>query len=1077
MSSRRKEMRKNRRIWAARGLIAAMLGLSFSTLSPYQTSAAQAFPTELSEPGIFYQDDVWEKLENNGEVIVSFPCVLDADISSPEDEDAYTFRLESRSDLTLTLESEYPCTMELLHQGQVIGSSSYLYSQILEPIGLEEGDYTVRIRPQEHVEESCYQLRITKQANRTKQPDYSEAHMAGTMFDPKSPFRMLNISKESEKNRGGNTMTAAHYLAHWQGPVNEAVMPYYDKGDLQEIPSDYIHYKKATPNFHTQNVFFLPPDRGDGSHMEHWKNAIMTYGAVNTIFLPFRACYSPGIQVSDIPWYEYEYFYAPPGYVDGETVPHAILIVGWDDTIAKENFRVTRQDEDGNVVEETMPQQDGAWICKNSYSGIYPDYFYVSYESGYFGIASFIPAAFAPPEQNDNYNHMYSNTAGGMIDGGTGNAGFLRGVQVFQNEGESELLRAVGFSVKYGEISYEIGVRIGDGPLERVKTGYLKYPGFYTARLDQGITIPAGSKFEIHVALSSNENKIVVFNTYMNVDGRINGVKEIPGKSYYYTGWEDESECMDASAKGEYPYICAYTYAPENQGITILDNREAPGEIEDDTHPEPGRATASDADRAMDSDADRTADPEPGLATSSDADRVVDSKMDRATASDADKSTDPETDMDYAESEDDAALFDDLLLIDQTETKEQSREEKALRIQKLQSSRDGAMPNEEADDIEVKPLNLHFPEKYDSRSLGLVTKSKNQGNSSLCWAFAAAGALETSYLRYGNQMIDYPKGLNIISEDAPIIDGTITLKLKKGEALPLNLMAMLYSDSQQFNPGTPQIYWEISGDLSSIQEGQQLSESGERITALEALAPGRVTVTAISMADVSLKASCHIEIMETAPAKVRIEPETLNLWMGETRQLKTTVESGEALTVIYTSDKPEIASVDKNGRVIALKPGKAVITAKAGDGQAVCTVYVSRPSSFDDGGGIWTVPAAPTPGPSLPDTVSGNWEQMGEQWRFKKADGTYAVSSWERIGGLWYYFKEDAFSAIGWRYDPAYQKWFFLETSGAMTVGWKEIEGKWYYFHTISDGEMGKMYTGERTPDGYMVGADGAWVP
>ena len=1156
MGDRLREIKKNSRAWTAGCLTVALLSLSVSTLCPYQVSASQAVPEPFGEDlpaaGISGSDDIWEKLESDGEVMVSFPSVIEAAISSPEDEDSYTFRLESRSDLTLSLESEYACAMELIHQGQVIGSSSRPYNQILEPTDLEEGMYTVRITPQEHVEASSYSLRISRQADRTKQPDYSEAHIAGTLFDPESPFRMINIQDESEKNRGGNPFMVVHYLSHWQGPVDEAVMPYYDKGDFQEKPSDYIHYKKATPNFHTQSAIFVPGFSEDGSHMEHWKNAIMTYGAVTTGFYT-SLCYRDKNEGSGEPYYDYEYFYAPEGWDYEKFSRHLSLIVGWDDTVEKENFRITKRDENGALVAETMPKRDGAWICKDSYSGILPDYYYVSYESRDFGMAAFTPTAFAPPEKNDNYNHLYSNTPGGMADGAIANEGFLRGVQVFQNEGESELLRAVGFCVKQGELSYEIRIRTGDGPLESVKTGYLKYPGFYTVRLDQGVMIPPGSKFEIHVAISGDEDKRVSFYTCKNLDGWMNGVKAIPGKSYYYTDWEGQTEWLDASAQGEYPYICAYTYSPMNQEITLLDNKEAPGEIGKATPPEAKRATGSEADRATvseaeratDPEADRVTDPEANRATVLEADRGPDPEADRApdpeadrapdpkadrapdpeadrapdleadqapaadsdraavteadrapspeadraitsdspratasqanraTASEAVRSDDPEEDADCAEDWDDIVLFDDLLSVVNSGEEEQEQEEE-LMLWELRNSVNGAIPNEGAEEIEVNPLKLRFPAQYDSRLLNLITKSKNQGISNLCWAFSTVGALEASYLRYGNQMIDYPRGLNLISREAPITDGTITLKLKKGESLPLNLTALLYSDSRHFTPGSPQIYWEISGDLSSVKGGQQLSESGESICALEALAPGRVTVTAVSMADVSLKASCQIEITETAPAKIHVEPETLNLWPGETWQLKTTVEAEEELTVVYTSDRPEIVSVDKNGQVIALKPGKAVITAKAGDGQAVCTVNVSRPKSSDDEGAVWTAPSAH--GPSMPDTVRGSWEQDGDRWRFRKDDGSYAISAWERIGGLWYYFKEDTYSATGWRYDPGYQKWFFLEESGAMAVGWRQIDGKWYYFHTTSDGEMGKMYAGERTPDGYTVGADGEWL-
>ena len=1092
MRNRVKEVKKNSIRWTAGSLIIVLISLSGTTLCPVPAYAYQA---DLS-----VQNDIWEEMEIDGEVMVSFPSQIEAAISSADDEDRYSFCLEGTADLTLTLESEYPCAMELIHQGQTIASSLRPYSQILEPAGLEAGTFTVKITPQEHVETSSYVLRISRQADRTMQPDYSEAHMAGTLFDPESPFRSINIQNEAEKNRGGSPVMAVHYLAHWQGPVDESVVPYYDKGDFGEVPSDYIKYKKAEPDFHVQNAIALPGFQEDGGHIEHWKNAIMTYGSIDTGFYT-SYCYRDKNEGDGWPEYDYEYLYMPKNWDYEKYGGHATLIVGWDDTIEKENFRITKRDEAGALIDETMPEQDGAWICKDSYGGLFPDYFLVSYESLDFGTVAFTPMAFAPAEQNDNYNHMYSNTSSGMTDVAMSSSGFLRGVQVFQNEGESELLRAVGFYAGQGEISYEIRVRIGDGPLESVKTGYLKYPGYYTARLDQGVMIPPGSGFEIHVALSGDDDKRILFYSCRNVEGWINGVKAIPGKAYYYTDWEGNSEWVDASALGEYPYICAYTYSPLKQEITLLDNKEAAGEIGKATVSEAARlageyevrASASEADRFNDKDVDRASSSDAPRASSSDAPRASSSDATRASSLDATRASRSDAicasssdaprasssnatraTPSNATSADDWDYADDLednLLLDDSEEDAQARADE-LRLWSIRNSPDGAIPNEAAEDIDVSPLNLHFPEQYDSRILRLITKVKNQGNSSLCWTFSAAGALEASYLRYGNQMIDYPRGLNLISRENPITDSTISLKLKKGEALPLNLAAVLYSDSRHFNPGSPQIYWEISGDLNSVEGGAQLSDSGETVCALTALAPGRVTVTAVSMADISLKALCQVEIMEMAPAKVHIEPETLDLRVGEVRKLKTTVESDEELTVLYSSDRPGVVSVDKNGQVIALRPGLAVITAKAGDGEATCAINVSERSRSDNDDGDGAV----TSGPGTQDTVRGSWEQNGDQWRFKKEDGGYAVSTWERIKGAWYYFKEDANAASGWFYDSSYQRWFYLEESRAMSVGWKQIEGKWYYFHTVSDGGMGRMYTDQQTPDGYMVGADGAWI-
>ncbi|WP_180994775.1 Ig-like domain-containing protein [Clostridium sp. chh4-2] len=1141
MGERLERLKRTFRRKTAWFLAAVMLGVYETTALGTIMVYALPDPAAVDEEA----EDLWEKVESGGEVIIAFPSQLEAVISSAEDEDRYSFRLEDETDLTLSLESDYPCDLELISKERVIGESRKPYSQILEPAGLEAGTYTVRIVPHEGTERASYTLRVAGQADRKKKPDYSEAHIAGTIFDPESPFRYLNIQNAEEKDQGSSPIAVMHYLAHWQGPVNESVVPYYSKGDYGEIPGDYIFYKKANPEFHEQNAIILPGNNGDGKHIEHWKNAIMTYGAVQTGFYTSYK-YLDKNEGDGYPDWDLRYFYAPNDMEYERFGGHSTLIVGWDDTVKRENFRVTQREipsdvePDGSnikLIKETMPEHDGAWICRDSYGtdNIYgvPDYFYVSYESCDFGVPAFTPSAYAPGEKNDNYNHMYSNSAGGLIDVAVGNTGFLRGVEVFHNDGDAELLRAVGFAVGQGELSYEIGIRIEDGPVEKVKSGYIKYSGFHTVRLEDGIMIPKDADFEIHVAFSNDDHRKISFFTSRNVENWVNGVTAIPGKAFYYTSWSDETDLIDASALSEYPCIYAYTYASSDRGITILDNKEKAEGYD----PFPGTATSSNAEADTETDigtdiggVTETDEGETAVetATSSNADKnavSTDIRKNRkhsktASPSDADydDGMDIEDDAVYEEDRDENAdiideygvatssnaesfngagediLEDDLQLIEQ---KENEGKEELFKNRQMRIRDTGAVPLENVEPSEIGPLNLNLPAAYDSRDYHLITEAKHQGNSSICWAFSAAGALEASYLRYGNQLINYPRGLNIISREEAITDGTVSLKLKQGQTIPLDFSAVLYSDSEYFSPGSPQVYWEITGDLGSVEKGKILSESGEETTVLTAKAPGKVTVTAVSMADMSLKASCQIEITESAPAKVFVKPESLTMNVGDMQVLETTVEAEEELTVIYSSDRPDIVSVDKTGRILALKPGEAVITAKAGDGQASCRITVRDRTGSKHS----SRPVRSAERREVPDTVSGSWEQNGGGWLFKKTDGSYAQSSWERIGGLWYYFKEDCLAASGWLnqgetwyylsqdaasygrmetgwvYDPSFQRWFYLEENGAMSVGWREIDGKWYYFHTESDGGKGKMYAGERTPDGYKTGPNGEWVP
>ena len=79
------------------------------------------------------------------------------------------------------------------------------------------------------------------------------------------------------------------------------------------------------------------------------------------------------------------------------------------------------------------------------------------------------------------------------------------------------------------------------------------------------------------------------------------------------------------------------------------------------------------------------------------------------------------------------------------------------------------------------------------------------------------------------------------------------------------------------------------------------------------------------------------------PKKVTLDAKKLKMAVGETRALTATVTPAGASdkSVSFTSSKPTVASVDKNGMVTAIAAGKATITAKTVNGKkATCAVTV-----------------------------------------------------------------------------------------------------------------------------------------
>ncbi|MDO4961857.1 MAG: hypothetical protein Q4E57_08415 [Eubacteriales bacterium] len=60
----------------------------------------------------------------------------------------------------------------------------------------------------------------------------------------------------------------------------------------------------------------------------------------------------------------------------------------------------------------------------------------------------------------------------------------------------------------------------------------------------------------------------------------------------------------------------------------------------------------------------------------------------------------------------------------------------------------------------------------------------------------------------------------------------------------------------------------------------------------------------------------------------------------------------------------------------------------------------------------------------------------------------------------------------GWREGPGGTKYYQNDDGTTVISAWfQDTDGKWYYFD-----EYGIMMTNATTPDGYQVGADGAWI-
>lgn len=179
--------------------------------------------------------------------------------------------------------------------------------------------------------------------------DFSERHM-----DYSVRSNAFNNSANNEYgynigfDRGGTFLMGQSYLSNGMGAIDEAEMPFENNEDNIDISE--IQNKNTTTTLYDTILFEDVEDIGKAELMSKMKQVISNYGGIYAIF--------HGAQLlSDSYNNETGAMYCPEESTTSEYPSnHAGVIVGWDDNYSKENF-----------AQENQPENDGAWIVKNSW--------------------------------------------------------------------------------------------------------------------------------------------------------------------------------------------------------------------------------------------------------------------------------------------------------------------------------------------------------------------------------------------------------------------------------------------------------------------------------------------------------------------------------------------------------------------------------------------------------------------------------------------------------------------------------------------------------------------------------------
>lgn len=96
-------------------------------------------------------------------------------------------------------------------------------------------------------------------------------------------------------------------------------------------------------------------------------------------------------------------------------------------------------------------------------------------------------------------------------------------------------------------------------------------------------------------------------------------------------------------------------------------------------------------------------------------------------------------------------------------------------------------------------------------------------------------------------------------------------------------------------------------------------------------------------------AGCKKEPKVEEITSVKVDPTAVILKPGDSKQLKVSWEpQTKNVTALFTSDKPEVATVDADGMVKAVAEGTATITVNVGNKKATCAVTVSNETNVTE---------------------------------------------------------------------------------------------------------------------------------
>ncbi len=321
--------------------------------------------------------------------------------------------------------------------------------------------------------------------NYENDPLLSPWHLTYFAFNGENSF--MSPTSDVFKAGGTNTLASA-VLSRWNGPVSESKAPYDQSKTLPDTMQNECDYKVTDIlNLHPWISEHKKYDTSFIKELIYDKNSVSCF--INS---------SKNYYTSDT----FSFFCSSPS-----KVTHAVLLIGWDDNYSKDNFK-------GSL----RPQNDGAWLVKNSWGEDWGDngYFWLSYED-----KSLCEAACYFCKPSCFYDSMFSYDEFGWIssispDGAQEKtSGYMGSIYTADSP---VMLSAASFYTTEANADYEIFIYknisdindpVSGTPVLNI-SGTEKYTGYHTIDFPSDLYIEENNSFSAVIRLTNHNNPYMI---------------------------------------------------------------------------------------------------------------------------------------------------------------------------------------------------------------------------------------------------------------------------------------------------------------------------------------------------------------------------------------------------------------------------------------------------------------------------------------------------------------------------------------------------------------------------------------